>query len=316
MWNKKLRNFSVVCLSTPRYLFFFPTFVPGIYILTKIAVMKTHNQHPVWYNEPMRLNEDQLNDPELTFDDFFQYYHLNEVREILWKWVTEVVSSPRSISINPHDRNDHLFFYEKIEQLVEAAWVMNRGMGPVMGQTSPPHITNEQHLRYSKPVRLIEKAATHPRAVIRQVFSQLLLKDLQEDLLPSWLRVALLNTGSQYGDANSYEVLMEFYEQLLHFVAALHDLAERNQFDDLSAVAGFFQQFPIEYIRRELAGLLEAGIGYEGDYPNGFTPWQAWMTYDNILCLVEAAWQLCKTELVKDSDSTAEPKLIKFFKIV
>jgi hypothetical protein len=56
-------------------------------------------------------------------------------------------------------------------------------------------------------------------------------------------------------------------------------------------VNAFFNQFSIEYIRRELADFLEAGIGYEGQYPNGFTPWQAWMAYNNIQCLTEAAYQ-------------------------
>jgi hypothetical protein len=33
-------------------------------------------------------------------------------------------------------------------------------------------------------------------------------------------------------------------------------------------------------------------IGYEGNYPNGFSPWQALMTYNHILCLIEAAYRL------------------------
>jgi hypothetical protein len=37
---------------------------------------------------------------------------------------------------------------------------------------------------------------------------------------------------------------------------------------------------------------MEAGIGYDGSYPNGFTPWQAWMTYNHLLCLPEASYQL------------------------
>ena len=54
----------------------------------------------------------------------------------------------------------------------------------------------------------------------------------------------------------------------------------------------FFQPCPIDYVRRELADFLEAGIGHDGDYPNGFSPWQAWMTYNYILCLTEAAYRL------------------------
>ena len=48
----------------------------------------------------------------------------------------------------------------------------------------------------------------------------------------------------------------------------------------------------MDYVRRELSDFMEAGIGYEGNYPNGFTPWQAWMSYNHMLCLTEAAYQL------------------------
>ena len=304
-------------LSPLPFLFFCFIFGSGYLFsyLTKIAVMKTHNLHPVWYNQPLRLNDDQLNNPEFALDDFFEFYHLNEVREILWQWVTEVVSSPRNISSSHHDRHNHLFFYEKLEGLVEAAWVINRGKAPVVDGTSPTFIRNEQKDRYSKPERLIEKVAVHPIAVIQEVFSQLLLNDLQEDLLPTWFRVALINAEGPYADGNAQELLYEFYEQLLLLVQALHELSNNNQFSDLSTVVtGFFQHFSIEYIRRELADFLEAGIGHQGNYPDGFTPWLAWMTYNDILCLVEAAYQLYKTN--RPLSKIAEPNLINFMKNV
>ncbi|OQP45875.1 hypothetical protein A4H97_32050 [Niastella yeongjuensis] len=269
--------------------------------------MKSHNLHPVWYNQPLRLNEDQLNSPELALDDFFEFYHLKEVREILWQWVREVVSSPGSILSDHQERNNHLFFYEKLEMLVEAAWVINGGRG-------------EQTGRYAKPERLIEKAAKEPTAVIEKVFSEVLLTDLQEDLLPNWLQVTLANPASPYADRHSREVLNEFYERLFHFVGVLHGLSTSNQYDDLSAVTDFFQRFSIEYIQRELTDFFEAAIGYKENYPNGFTPWLAWMTYNNIVCLVEAAYQLYKNGVAKTTTGMlgkiAEPKPINFLKNV
>ncbi|MBO9203267.1 MULTISPECIES: hypothetical protein [Niastella] len=260
--------------------------------------MKTYNKHPQWYNQPLRLTEDELNNPDLALDNFFEWYHLHEVRQILWQWVTEVISSPGSISNDPHERNNHLFFYEKMEVLVEAAWIMSRG-NPAIPTQNPPvsskasGSTNKENGRYSKPERLIEKVATSAAEVIKEVFSQVLLKDLLEYLLPTWLRVALINAECRYNDGNGREVLYEFYEQLLPFIEALHGMAGNASFDKLTTVVtGFFQQFSIEYIRRELADFLEAGIGHDGKYPDGFTPWQAWMTYNDVLCLVEAAYQL------------------------
>src|ERR1043165_8182503 len=66
---------------------------------------KSYNNHPLWYNEPLRLNEEQRHDPDLIFYEFFQCYHLNETRKLLWDWLTEVLSSSHSISEDPHDRN-------------------------------------------------------------------------------------------------------------------------------------------------------------------------------------------------------------------
>ena len=127
--------------------------------------MKTYNHHPQWYNQPLRLQEEEINNPNLVFNDFFQCYHLNEVRETMWQWVVEVISSPHSISSDHHERNNHLYFYEKMESLVEAAWIINRGKAPVAdcpdckaaSSTVKRHVANELRNRYTKPERLIEK---------------------------------------------------------------------------------------------------------------------------------------------------------------
>src|SRR5688572_28892586 len=87
---------------------------------------KTHNNHPQWYNQPLRLNKDQKRDPLIVMEEFFQCYHLNETRQTLWEWLTEVVSSSQSITNGVHDRSDHMFFYEKIEELIEAAFIIKK----------------------------------------------------------------------------------------------------------------------------------------------------------------------------------------------
>jgi hypothetical protein len=75
--------------------------------------MKTHNLHPHYYNQPLRLTEEQLQNPKLILDDFFECYHLNEVREIMWQWLTEAVSSPRTHSNDPHERITTCSFMKK-----------------------------------------------------------------------------------------------------------------------------------------------------------------------------------------------------------
>lgn len=87
---------------------------------------KAHNKHPQWYNQPLRLNKEQRTNPLLVLDDFFQCYHLNETRQIFWDWLTEVVCSPRSISTDPHERSNHMYFYEKMEELIEASYIITK----------------------------------------------------------------------------------------------------------------------------------------------------------------------------------------------
>ncbi|OQP61234.1 hypothetical protein A3860_05850 [Niastella vici] len=233
----------------------------------------------------------------------------------MWQWLTAAVSSPGSHADDYHERNNYLFFYEKMESLVEAAWIMKRQTGSIINPVSQPPGTARNKLvqptakvaqpaRFSKPARLIEKATSHPDEVIAEVFSHTPFDELQEYLLPNWLRVALINNMSPYTAAIDREILFEFHDQLLPFVEAVYCKSENSphftpvylneeQLADPSLViTSFFQQCPIEYTRRELADFLEAGIGYEGQYPNGFSPWQAWMVYNHILCLVEAAYQL------------------------
>jgi hypothetical protein len=167
--------------------------------------------------------------------------------------------------------------------------------------------------RYSKPTRLIEKVTTSPSAVIAEIFADIPLEDLTEDLLPGWLQVALINTAGPYSNNNSREMLTEFNERLIILVEALYLLSEKMpqiQFTHLTAAQQanpssilheFFQLFTIEYARRELCDFLDAGIGYDGDYRDGFTPWLAWMTYNHITCLVEAAFQLYFIQEIKDT---------------
>ena len=88
--------------------------------------MRTLNKHPDWHNQPLRLSEEERQNPKMIFASFFETYHLEEVREMLWNWMVEIVSSNRSIAQEGRQRNDHIYFYENMEALVEAAFLLNR----------------------------------------------------------------------------------------------------------------------------------------------------------------------------------------------
>lgn len=60
----------------------------------------------------------------LVLNDFFECYHLNDVRDLFWKWLVEVLSSSGSISAEALERGNNIFFYEKIELLIEACYML------------------------------------------------------------------------------------------------------------------------------------------------------------------------------------------------
>ena len=97
--------------------------------------MRTCNHHPQWHNQPLRLTEEECQNPKMVIEDFFECYHLNDIREILWKWTVEVVSSPGSISSEPLERSNHLYLYEKLEALVEASYIILKQLNEQMNKT-------------------------------------------------------------------------------------------------------------------------------------------------------------------------------------
>lgn len=215
---------------------------------------KTHNHHPQWHSLPLRLTKEEKHDPLLVLDDFFDCYHLQDARDILWNWVSTIISSPHSISIEASDRSNHLFFYEKMERLVELSLVMknklhkhqrklekrklkrnaeNAPKQPVpmradyIEQTKPTIETIVPDEILNKPKQLIEYVTEAPKYVIAQVFKKESLPDLR-DQLRDWLLVSLSSEASVYDEAEQRHNLMIFHEQLFSFLEALFIINLRN----------------------------------------------------------------------------------------
>lgn len=158
--------------------------------------------------------------------------------------------------------------------------------------------------RFYKPARLIELVQSSPYEVIAKVFDQVFLTDLTNDLLPNWLHVAVISMQNPYSDEDGREILYEFYEYLLPLMGALYVISGATPMNRPLYLTGdqrvnpseminqFFHKFSIDYVRRELYDLVDTGIGFDGSYPKGFSGWLAWMSYNRLQCLTEAAYQL------------------------
>ena len=82
------------------------------------------NLHPQISTQVLRLSRDERENPYLVLHEFFECYHLNDGRELLWKWFAEVITSDGVISDSARGRSDSLLFYQKVEALIEANYLI------------------------------------------------------------------------------------------------------------------------------------------------------------------------------------------------
>jgi hypothetical protein len=82
--------------------------------------MRTNNFHHQFANQPLRLNEEEKQNPYLVLDDFYSFFHLQDIREILWEWLVAAMSTDCGKYSTGYDRSNLIFVYEKLELLLEA----------------------------------------------------------------------------------------------------------------------------------------------------------------------------------------------------
>jgi hypothetical protein len=227
---------------------------------------KAHNNHPQWHNQPIRLTKEQKREPLLVLDDFFECYHLNDVRQLLWDWLTEVISSQRSIASDPLDRNNHMYFYEKIEEIIEVAFVLKKRMHKdrrkqeKRKQLKSNQVTTDQDtiskgqltsiltrqyetaensvVTLDKEKRLIEYANEDPLYVIKEVFDP--KNQFTSDQVKGWLSITLLTECNAYDDSEQREQLKTFHDDLLILTDCLYVIYSSNTENANSNLQGLY----------------------------------------------------------------------------
>jgi hypothetical protein len=86
--------------------------------------MRTVNTHPQLDNQPLRLTEEERQDPYIVLEDFFSNFHLQDMREMLWDWLVAAMSAESSAYNTGYARSNLVFVYEKLELFVEAVQVI------------------------------------------------------------------------------------------------------------------------------------------------------------------------------------------------
>jgi hypothetical protein len=84
--------------------------------------MRTVNTHPQLENQPLRLTEEEKQDPYIVLEDFFSNFHLQDMREMLWDWLVAAMSAESSAYNTGYARSNLVFVYEKLELMIEATY--------------------------------------------------------------------------------------------------------------------------------------------------------------------------------------------------
>lgn len=287
---------------------------------------KSYNKHPQWSKEPLRLTEEQKLDPILVLTDFFQSYHLKDTREILWDWLTEVISSSRRLSSNPHDRGNQLYFYERIEELIEAALLITKSAQPEKREHLGQHVVDlnlKKEGILCTPNHLSEDFETDPFYGLKQIFNPdktFIIEEVKE-----WLLIGLSADSTVYDEAEQRSSLIVFYDQLIVLIEALFiitllnfdnteikdelskvysitELSTYQQTEPEKVLAAFFEKYPVKQINRELDNWYETSISYSGEWrSNVICLQQVWDIYRNVQCVIKSAELLLKHACVKAS---------------
>lgn len=84
------------------------------------------NTHPQLDNQPLRLTEEEKQDPYIVLEDFFSNFHLQDMREMLWDWLVAAISAESGAYNTGYARSNLVFVYEKLELFIEAVQVINK----------------------------------------------------------------------------------------------------------------------------------------------------------------------------------------------
>ena len=71
------------------------------------------------------LSKEEQQDPIAVLHVFFDCYHVKDLHEVLWDWLLAALSTDSGIYDRGRERSNLIFLYQKLETLVEAAYLLH-----------------------------------------------------------------------------------------------------------------------------------------------------------------------------------------------
>src|SRR5690349_24718674 len=85
--------------------------------------MRAFDHHEAWEMKPRRLTLEEIENPDIVFDELFQYASLPELRWYLWEGTKTLVTGNFN-TLRTRDRHSLIYFYEQLEKLIEITHVL------------------------------------------------------------------------------------------------------------------------------------------------------------------------------------------------
>ena len=81
------------------------------------------DNYPIAEFHPHTLSKEEIENPPSVIDSFFECAHLPQIRQMLWEYLQVAIAGTWCRQTSD-DRADMLYFYEKLEKLIEAAHII------------------------------------------------------------------------------------------------------------------------------------------------------------------------------------------------
>lgn len=88
--------------------------------------MKNIKMYSHLANQPIRLSEEEKQNPHKVLEDFFSCFQLQDLREMQWDWLAAALSTESGQYSTGFARSNLVFVYEKLELMIEAAHLIHK----------------------------------------------------------------------------------------------------------------------------------------------------------------------------------------------
>jgi|GEM_PF-858291 len=269
--------------------------------------MKTNNSNfPEWHEQPLKLTNQEIENPESVLANFFDSHGLLEVRLRLNEWLVFCIRH------NQQDPDNILGLFNKIQQLVEATLVINKSHIKNMERYAENDIIMGNNIDWSQ--RMLDQFSERPLSCLSELLSAFHYYEYIE-IIEQWKDEALSN-GSKYEEVKDRKKLINFCKRTPYLIEAMQVIKEQRinqsvdpyladsetnfsyldieeQCEPMNVIRNFFDQFPIRYVRKELWEILSSIVNAE---PLTKDASEILYDYEHLECLFEIAYYFLQNE--------------------